>query len=721
MMKLFKKGDRAARDEVKAERRAEAEELRAAYQNVETRVKQAAASGNRTAVASVLRQEAAAGKQALRKHRKTLKTILTGSFMRIIIISVVLVGLIAATLSYISTIQALKITMTSTVDIIGDRISHELNEYTNVAIETGCVPRLSSSTLSNEEKQALLTERANAYGFLRGNLIATDGYSYLTDNDFSDREYFKRSMQGEAFVSDPLISKITGKVTIIISAPLWKDGVRNSTVEGVVYYAPVETFLDDITASVQLSKNADVFILDQNGTVIAAPDAQRVLDQENIIELAKTDKSYEHKAAMLQKALQGEVGVEMTTFGGAVQLVSHAPVPGTNWTVVMEAPNSDFLQLTYMGGFIMIGLLIVTCIVGLFLARRLAATIVAPISKAGKRLKLLAEGDVQSDVPAPNGDDEANMLLYDLNVTISSLRDMVGAISAHLTYMAEGDFTHKYAVSSIGDFAKIDESLLTITNEFKTTLEQISQASRDVAAGADQMASGAQMLAEGATTQAASLENVVMSVDGISDKIDASAANSEQMTQRMKSLYSEVSGSNDKMSNMLVAMADMREKSRQIGHIIKTIDDIAFQTNILALNAAVEAARAGDAGAGFSVVADEVRTLALKCADAAKNTAQLIKESVSAVDNGKELAEATADSLKTVVSNTEAMTELIADISNATIEQAKALNDAKGSISNVSDIVQSNSATAEESAATSEELAGQAETLSSLLANFKFE
>lgn len=703
----------------------EIKELREERRSARKQAKALAKSGDAEAAFSLMRKGTkdglVRGRQAVKKHKKTLRSILTSSFLRIIIVAVLTVGIIAAGLSYISTIQALKITMTSAVNIASDRVRHELNEYINIAMETGCNAALSDSATSNEAKQAILNGRAQTYGFLRGNLINKSGYSVQPPNDFSDQIYFQRSMQGEAYVSDPLISKITGNVTVIISAPLWKDGVRNGEVAGVVYYAPPETFLDDIMSSVQFSNNSDVCIINREGTTIAAADSSRVLNQENIIAQAAADPSKKNLAAAHQTALLGEAGITMTTFDGGVQLVSYAPIKGTDWVMVLGSPTADFLQLTYTGGFIMIGLLIVTILLATVLIRKLAAGIVKPIAIAGKRLEELAQGDVNGSVAEPTRDDEANMLLYNLGVTIHSLRRMVGDISEHLTYMANGDFTHQYAAASVGDFKQIDESLIKITEEFKTTLEQINQAARDVAAGADQMASGAQMLANGATTQASSLENVVMSVDGISDQIDASATNSEQITQRVKELYGEVTGSNEKMGDMLSAMADIREKSRQIGHIIKTIDDIAFQTNILALNAAVEAARAGEAGAGFSVVADEVRTLALKCAEAAKNTSQLIKESVAAVDNGKVLAEATAESLNVVVANTQEVTDIIAQITAATVEQARALNEVKGNVGNVSDIVQSNSATAQESAATSEELAGQADTLSSLLVNFKFE
>ena len=235
----------------------------------------------------------------------------------------------------------------------------------------------------------------------------------------------------------------------------------------------------------------------------------------------------------------------------------------------------------------------------------------------------------------------------------------------------------------------------------------------------DQVSSGAQALSQGATEQASSIEQLSASIIEISDQVRSNAVNANNATSLVESVGKEIDRSNIHMQEMIRAISEISDKSAQIGRIIKTIDDIAFQTNILALNAAVEAARAGAAGKGFAVVADEVRNLAGKSAQAASETTELIESSISAVLNGTRIADETAESLSSVVTGASKITSLMQDISKASNEQANSIGQVTQGIEQISGVVQTNSATAEESAAASEELSAQAQLLNSLVSKFK--
>ena len=282
----------------------------------------------------------------------------------------------------------------------------------------------------------------------------------------------------------------------------------------------------------------------------------------------------------------------------------------------------------------------------------------------------------------------------------------------------KGDFNISATEPFVGDFENIEKSFMKFSKEMSSTLEQINLASEQVASGSEQVSCGAQMLAQGATEQAASIEDLSNIINVISEDIIQNANNAKEANELAQRTGNSIVLSNEKMREMTIAMNDISDKSNEISKIIKTIDDIAFQTNILALNAAVEAARAGSAGKGFAVVADEVRNLAQKSAEAAKDTAVLIAGTVESVENGSKIADDTAKSLLEIVDDATKTVQMMVDITDASEKQASSRQH-RESISQISSVVQTNSATAEESSAASEELTGQSQLLKDLVSGFK--
>jgi len=261
--------------------------------------------------------------------------------------------------------------------------------------------------------------------------------------------------------------------------------------------------------------------------------------------------------------------------------------------------------------------------------------------------------------------------------------------------------------------------LTYILSNLNATLGDIHLAAGQVNSGAIQIASGAQSLAQGASEQAASIEELSSAVGDISDQIKKTALNATSAMETTQTTSEQALECNRQMHHMMSAMDDITEKASQISKIVKTIEDIAFQTNILALNAAVEAARAGAAGKGFAVVADEVRSLAAKSAEASQNTSVLIGGTVDAVSNGTKVLAETAESLNIVVEGSQSASELASQIAQAAASQASAVTQISQSIEQISGVVNTTSSTAEESAAASQELSGQAALLSNQLDRFK--
>lgn len=288
------------------------------------------------------------------------------------------------------------------------------------------------------------------------------------------------------------------------------------------------------------------------------------------------------------------------------------------------------------------------------------------------------------------------------------------------TFQVDTAFLHDSKGNTTGHIEVVqDISKLNGMKQLETLLNQIEQICPLLSSGAEQVASSSQGLAQGATEQAAAVEQLSASVSTISGQVSDNAENARKADEMAHKATVSIQSSNQQMAQLMSSMNIMESKSHEISKIIKTIEDIAFQTNILALNAAVEAARAGVSGKGFAVVADEVRNLAAKSADAAKNTTALIEDSVSSVAQGVRLAGIANKELNDAVQNVVLTTELLSQITKATAEQARAVSQVSIGVEQISSVVQTNSATSEETAAASEELSSQASALQQLTETFK--
>ena len=344
--------------------------------------------------------------------------------------------------------------------------------------------------------------------------------------------------------------------------------------------------------------------------------------------------------------------------------------------------------------------------------------VIAPIKKIEQEMEEIASGDLASHVALEPDTSEIGRLIEALLNTKQILTEYISDISQNLSSMAKGDMAIDINLEYIGDFKPIKESLVQIVQSMNSTLSQLEQAAKEVTNGSEQIAGGAQALAQGSTQQASSVQELASTIVDISSQIRETASQAQDASQQVESAGQELNNSNQYMNQMMEAMDQINATSSEIGKIVKTIEDIAFQTNILALNAAVEAARAGEAGKGFAVVADEVRNLAGKSAEAAQSTTQLIEDCLHAIENGTTIANTTAESLNSANDMAHRAVEIVNQISERANQQAEDMLQATEGVNQISDVISTNSATAQESAAASEELSSQANLLKHLVNNF---
>lgn len=336
-----------------------------------------------------------------------------------------------------------------------------------------------------------------------------------------------------------------------------------------------------------------------------------------------------------------------------------------------------------------------------------------PLKKLTKLSEELAEGNVQIEKYEEKSNDEIGELVR----TFFKMLDKLKREAEIAKEVASGNLTVDIKPKSERD--ELGNSFKHMVDSNNENLTNIRESANQVGAGADQVAVASQSLAQGSTEQASSIEEITASITDITERTKANANDAIEAEKLVKLAKSVAEAGTQEMKTMVSAMQDISESSENISKIIKTIDDIAFQTNILALNAAVEAARAGEHGKGFAVVAEEVRNLAAKSAAAASETADLISDSIEKTRNGSEIAGKTSEKLVDIASNVDSIVDIVGGISLASNEQAAALDQISQAISQVSTVVQDNSATSEQCAAASEELSNQAKNLKSLIGRYK--
>ena len=392
----------------------------------------------------------------------------------------------------------------------------------------------------------------------------------------------------------------------------------------------------------------------------------------------------------------------------------------------LETLNNRTLQevqgLNRSSTIIQILMILALLVVGVFQIismRVIRRRILRPVIAVRDQMGEISQGNLSAEFQWEGDTSEIGTLVASIHETKSELKKYIQDIDQNLAQMAQGNMDLSIGNEYRGEFLPIQDALRQILDALNDALRRINHTAGEVSTESQRMASGAQSLSDGAVQQASAVEELSAGIQDISHQVERTSGDAGKARKFSQDAEGQLKVCSEKMGALSTAIANISESSLQINGIIKTIEDISFQTNILALNASVEAARAGNAGKGFAVVANEVQLLAAKSAESAKNITDLIKESVRLIQYGTSLSEETEAALLKVVSSARQSTDLVDHIAESAEQQAETLRQLTEGMENISAVVQTNAATAEESASSACELSQQAEKLQAAVRHFR--
>ena len=425
-----------------------------------------------------------------------------------------------------------------------------------------------------------------------------------------------------------------------------------------------------------------------------------------IVQVARTDR---------------ESAVPMITESCSPKLAA-AATAGDSLASQLQAGQEEIIKqqntTSTIGIFAIIAVMVVATVVVMIMAVKIIRSIAEPSNQVRAALVGFSQGNLGIPVSF-TGKNELGEMCDALRTSQRVLHSVIQDISSTTGQMAKGNFDVELTATFPGDLAPIQSSVNQFVAHMSDVITNSSQSASQVSAGSEQVSNSSQSLAQGATEQASAVQELAATINDISTSSKQTAASAEEARTSVGQAGEQVSVSNDYVKQLNVAMSNISSSSEEIGKIIATIENIAFQTNILALNAAVEAARAGSAGKGFAVVADEVRNLASKSDEAAKATKDLIENSITAVHEGADVVGKVTESLEKTTVLTSSVVTLMDQVTDAVENQTTAISQITEGIDQISAVVQTNSATSEECAAASEELSSQANIMHQLMAEFQ--
>ena len=559
-------------------------------------------------------------------------------------------------------------------------------------------------------RTAVLEESAEIYEFysialydLEGRILqGIDGAPERLDGDFL------ALLQETDNLTTNTSTIYQGKLGITMGMPVKENGETALYVVGVYKYDT----LNDVISSINLGREGMAYMVDRQGTITGHPDQSLALNRATLSGLSGGNSD------AVSRVTTGETGAVEFPMGGEQMLVAFSPIRGTQWSLVIQIPKSDYDHFINAAMLVAILSTLAGLALSIYLVLRLARSISRPVKSVTARMVALSGGDLHTEVVPVHSQDELEVMTQTLKTTVESVNRYISDIQEVLTQVARGNLRTGPQMDYKGDFVLIQGSLQTITQSMNETLSGIRAAAARLTSMAEGLSGQSVQLHHASMEQTQSTEALVMEVGRVKERLASVSDSSAQTRAQTEEITRRIQDANTQMSDLSSAMDNISANTQQITKIAKAIEDIAFQTNLLALNASVEAARAGAAGKGFAVVADEVKQLAAKSAGAAQNATEIVSNTRAIIQTGVELTADTAGSLRAISDVSTQISTISDQLVSAVQGQKSALSVMEERIASISSIAERNLLNAGETEQSSAMLTKEAEALQSQVQKF---
>ena len=540
-------------------------------------------------------------------------------------------------------------------------------------------------------------------------IIMSDGYISEEGWQVSSRPWYKCTEVGDTILTEPYEDVNTGKSVLTIATPIY-----NSTGK-LIGVAGLDILMDDIVTTVsqyKIGESGFVALLSSDGLFIYHPTNESIGKYISEIDISKE---------MVDAVLSKQHTFMKYDVSGEPKYGCVATVGDTGYVVISCIESAEYYQSIVMIGAMLLGVFAIGIVIIILNIRKTATKITKPLEMLNDTAQQLAEGNLQVELNVES-DDEIGELADSIGKTVTRLKEYINyidEIAYVLGRMADGKLVNELKYSYDGEFRKVKDALVNISESMIDVMQNINGSAQQVGAGSDELAKAAQSLAEGAESQSVAVEELLATAVAVAEQVEENKNDAEMSAIHTNEVTAMMEVSQQQMDRMRGAMNNIQEASNKVVGIIKTIEDIADQTNLLSLNASIEAARAGEVGRGFAVVAGEIGNLANESARAVNTTRDLINVSLEEIRKGNALVDDVVNSLSQAVEKVEEVNGMIQKTAENAVMQMESMNQIKHGVQGMSQSIQDNSAMAEETSATSEELAAQVITLNELVGKFE--
>lgn len=634
--------------------------------------------------------------------------------MSVSILVAVLITTIMSIGSIRSTNSVLLDNMQITARIASQNISSNLHLLTERIYNLSREQVLLDTAGDDAEKQAILDDTKLQIEFVWLAAYTPDGQKLYGDDlapaSISSTKYYSYLTQtGNIVIGEPFYDNDI--LQLCVGSPL-KSG--DETV-GYIIGSYKYDLLNDVLSMLILGNTGSACIVNEEGLIVGDRNFQNIIDQKNIYDLYPSSKNEK----TFNKVLSYQTDSALLTFNHVKQYVGYAPIPGTNWALMVYAPQHEFMDSVFLSILLSILLSVLLLFAAAGIIIPVSKKISASLSFATKRLQALADGNITDEVILSDSNDETSILTDALSKTIKSLNSYIQDIRLCLGSLASGDYTIDIPDNFQGDFSSIRDSLCHITDSLNQTMLRMNQSSVEMNQNSSEVSDYARQLLDGSENQAGVLRQLEESMASITASIEKNKDNAVQIEQCSQNAREKTAMGDENMQSMLETMSQIHSAVEEISQISKLIEDISSQTNLLSLNASIEAARAGEAGRGFAVVAAEIGHLSGQTAEALRQTGTIIQNSADIIQQGLVTANQTAEAFRQIQQVTDQYREISAKLSETVQEQTTAVSSVNEQLSSLEEIADVNRSLATETDKMASNSLAQSESLKDYVAQVK--